>query len=100
VPVSDFLFAVTGAKADRLLTAAESQALGADLGKPALTVDLETKDAGKETLTLYPAVAAGTPARVNGRDVVLLLPGDKLQEIQEKWAEVKKAKPLGDEGKK
>lgn len=105
VPVSDFLFAVTGAKADRLLTAAESQALGADLAKPALTVDLETKgeggrDAGKETLTLYPAVAAGTPARVNGRDVVLLLPGDKLQEIQGKWAEVKKAKPLTDEGKK
>jgi len=107
VPVSDFLFAVTGAKADRLLTAAESQALGADLGKPVLTLDLETKgkegkegrDAGKETLTLYPAVAAGTPARVNGRDVVLLLPGDKLQEIQGKWAEVKKAKPLGDEKK-
>jgi hypothetical protein len=100
VPVSDFLFAVTGAKADRLLTAAESQALGADLGKPALTLDLETKDAGKETLTLYPAVAAGTPARVNGRDVVLLLPGDKLQEIQGKWAEVKKARPLVEEGKK
>jgi len=105
VPVSDFLFAVTGAKADRLLTAAESQALGADLGKPALTLDLETKgeggrDAGKETLTLYPAIAAGTPARVNGRDVVLLLPGDKLQEIQGKWAEVKKARPLGEGGKK
>jgi hypothetical protein len=100
VPVSDFLFAVTGAKADRLLTAAESLALGAELAKPALTLDLETKDAGKETLTLYPAVAAGTPARVNGRDVVLLLPGDKLQEIQGKWAEVKKAKPVGEEGKK
>jgi Domain of unknown function (DUF4340) len=100
VPVSDFLFAVTGAKADRLLTAAESQALGADLAKPALTLDLETKDAGKETLILYPALAAGTPARVNGRDVVLLLPGDKLQEIQGKWAEVKKARPLGEEGKK
>lgn len=97
VPVSDFLFAVTGAKADRLLTATESQALGADLTRPALTVDLETKEAGKETLTLYPAVAAGTPARVSGRDVVLLLPGDKLQEIQGKWAEVKKAKPLTEE---
>jgi hypothetical protein len=99
VPVSDFLFAVTGAKADRLLTAAESQALGANLAKPALTVDLETKDAGKETVLLYPAVAAGTPAKVSGRDMVLLLPGDKLSEIQGKWAEVKKAKPLT-EGKK
>jgi hypothetical protein len=96
VPVSDFLFALTGAKADRLLTAAESQALG--LGQPALTADLEIKDAGKdvgkETLQLYPAQAAGTPARVSGRDVVLLLPGDKLKEIQDKLAEVKNAKPL------
>jgi uncharacterized ParB-like nuclease family protein len=101
VPVSDFLFAVTGAKADRLLTAAESQALGANLAKPALTLDLETKDAGKETLLLYPAVAAGTPAKVSGRGVVLLLPGDKLAEIQGKWAEVKKAQPLKEEkGKK
>jgi hypothetical protein len=100
VPVSDFLFAVTGAKADRLLTPPELAALGSDLSKPALALDLETKDAGKETLTLYPAVAAGTPARVSGRDVVLLLPGDKLQEIQGKWAEVKKAKPLTPEEKK
>jgi len=94
VPVSDFFFAVTGAKADRLLTAAESAALGANLAKPALTIDLETKDAGKETLTLYPAVAAGTPARAVGRDVVLLLPADKLKDIQGKLAEVRSAKPL------
>jgi Domain of unknown function (DUF4340) len=92
VPVSDFLSAVTGAKADRLLTAAEAAALGT--AKPALTVDLEPKEGAKETLTLYPAVAAGTPARVSGRDAVLLLPGDKLQEIQGKLADVKNAKPL------
>jgi len=94
VPVSDFLFAVTGAKADRLLTAAESVALGANLAKPALTVDLEPKDGAKETLMLYPPVAAGTPARVGGRDIVLLLPSDKLKEIQGKLDEVKNAKPL------
>jgi hypothetical protein len=98
VPVSDFFFALTGAKADRLLTAAEAAALGSSpgggLAKPALTVDLETKEAGKETLTLYPAVAAGTPARVGGRDVLLLLPADKLAEILGKLAEVRNAKPL------
>jgi len=94
VPVSDFLFAVTGAKADRLLTAAESVALGANLTKPALTVDLEPKDGAKETLILYPPVAAGTPARAGGRDIVLLLPSDKLKEIQGKLDEVKNAKPL------
>jgi hypothetical protein len=92
VPVSDFLFAVTGAKADRLLTAAEAAALGA--ARPALTVDLQPKDGAKETLTLYPAVASGTPAWVSGRDAVLLLPGDKLQEIQGKLADVRSAKPL------
>jgi len=92
--VSDFLFAVTGAKADRLLTAAESVALGANLAKPALTVDLEPKAGAKETLMLYPPVAAGTPARVGGRDIVLLLPSDKLKEIQGKLDEVKNAKPL------
>jgi hypothetical protein len=94
VPVSDFLFAVTGAKADRLLTAAESVALGANLAKPALTVDLEGKEGAKETLLLYPPIAAGTPARAGGRDIVLLLPSDKLKEIQGKLDEVKNAKPL------
>jgi len=94
VPVSDFLFAVTGAKADRLLTAAESAALGANLAKPALTVDLEGKEGAKETLLLYPPIAAGTPARAGGRDIVLLLPSDKLKEIQGKLDEVKNAKPL------
>src|SRR5436305_5061126 len=66
VPVSDFLFAVTGVKADRVLTPAAAAALGAGAGAPALAVDLESKDAGKETLTFYPPLAAGTPARVSG----------------------------------
>jgi hypothetical protein len=98
LPVSDFLFTLAGAKADRLLTADEAAALG--LARPALTVDLESKDAGKETLTLFPAVAAGTPARVSGRNVVLLLPPGALQEIQGKLADVKSAKPLDEPKKK
>jgi hypothetical protein len=98
VPVSDFFFTLTGAKADRLLTADEAAALG--LARPALTVDLESKDAGKETLTLFPAVAAGTPARVSGRNVVLLLPPGALQEIEGKLADVKSAKPLDEPKKK
>jgi len=62
--------------------------------KPALTVDLEGKEGAKETLLLYPPIAAGTPARAGGRDIVLLLPSDKLKEIQGKLDEVKNAKPL------
>jgi Domain of unknown function (DUF4340) len=100
VSVSDLLFAVTDAKADRLLTSQEAAGMGAALARPAVTIDLDAKAAGKETITLYPPVAAGTPARVSGRDVILLLPGDKLNEVQGRIADVRKAQPLKEEGKK
>ena len=90
LPVSDLLFAVTGAKADRLLTPAEAQGLG----KPAMTFELRTKDAGNETLTLYPLVAGGVPARASGRGGVLLLPADTLQQVQAKLKAVQEAKPV------
>ncbi|HEX5719939.1 MAG TPA: DUF4340 domain-containing protein [Thermoanaerobaculia bacterium] len=90
LPVSDFLFALVQARAERLLLPGE---LGI-AGKPALTVTLKDKEAGEETLTLYPPVAAGVPARAAGRDLVLLLPAGTLGEIQGKLAEVRKAKPL------
>lgn len=89
LPVSDFLFALVQARAERLLLPGE---LGI-AGKPALTVTLKSKDAGEETLTLYPPVAAGVPARASGRDLVLLLPAGTLGEIQGKLAEVRKAPP-------
>ncbi|HVG06578.1 MAG TPA: DUF4340 domain-containing protein [Thermoanaerobaculia bacterium] len=90
LPVSDFLFALVQARAERLLLPGE---LGIS-GKPALTVTLKGKDAGEETLTLYPPVAAGVPARAAGRDLVLLLPAGTLGEIQGKLAEVRKARPV------
>lgn len=93
LPVSDFLFALVQARAERLLSPAEAAALGI-AGKPALTVVLKSKDVGEETLTLYPPVAAGVPARATGRDLVLLLPAGTLGEVQGKLAEVRKAKPL------
>jgi hypothetical protein len=92
LPVSDLLFAVTGGRADRVLTAAEAQGLHAGTAKPLLTFELRTKDAGNETLTLYPPVAGGVPARASGRDVVLLLPADTLQQIQAKVTAVREAK--------
>jgi hypothetical protein len=90
LPVSDFLFALVQARAERLLLPGE---LGI-AGKPALTVTLKGKEAGEETLTLYPPVAAGVPARASGRDLVLLLPAGTLGEIQGKLAEVRKAPPV------
>ncbi len=90
LPVSDFLFALVQARAERLLLPGE---LGI-AGKPVLTVTLKGKEAGEETLTLYPPVAAGVPARAAGRNLVLLLPAGTLGEIQGKLAEVRKAKPV------
>lgn len=89
LPVSDFLFSLTGATAERLLAADD-----VPLGKPVLTVTLKPREGAQEVLTLYPQVAAGVPARASGRDLVLLLPAGTLQEIQAKLAEVRKAKPV------
>jgi len=97
LPVSDLLFAVTEAKADRLLTPAEAGPLGAGAGQPAATFELKGGQAGSETITLYPPLAGaarGVPARASGRDTVLLLPEPKLKEIQDRVAAVRAAKPL------
>ncbi|HEY3571998.1 MAG TPA: DUF4340 domain-containing protein [Thermoanaerobaculia bacterium] len=90
LPVSDLLFAVTGARAQRVLDAAEA----AGLAKPLLTFELHGKELGDETLTLYPPTKDGVPARVSGRDVVLLLPADTLQQIQAKLKGVREAKAV------
>jgi hypothetical protein len=91
LPVSDLLFLVTGARAGRLLTPAEAQPLQA--AKPLLTFTLRTKTMGEETLTLYPPRPEGVPARVSGRQTVLLLPADTLPQVQKKLEEVRTAKP-------
>jgi hypothetical protein len=95
LPVSDLLFSLIGAKADRLLTPDEAVAVGiTPNGKPALTVTLGSKSKGQETLKLYAPVAAGTPATASDRNLILLLPPGTLGEIQGKLAEVRKAKPV------
>jgi hypothetical protein len=94
LPVSDLLFAVTGARASRLLTPEEAQAMQAAFARPLLTFTLYTKDVGNETLTLFPAVKDGVPAKASGREVVLLLPADTLREIQEKLRGVRGAKAV------
>jgi Domain of unknown function (DUF4340) len=114
LPVSDLLFAVTDAKADRLLAPDEARALAAALaGPPLLAFDLKAGAAGNETLTLYPPLpapagkaapgdtpaTARVPARASGRDVVLLLPESKLKDIQDKLAAVRTAVPLAPDKK-
>jgi hypothetical protein len=97
--VSDVLFAVTGAKADTLLTPEAARARGLDLGKPTLTVTLNAGTPKAETLTLYPLATGGYPARAAGRDLVLLLPEDRIKELNERLADLRKAKPLPPEEK-
>ena len=98
LPVSDLLLAVTSAKAEHLLSPREAQAQGMASWKPALTVELRTKDAGTETITLYPPAAGGAPARVGGRDTVLVLPADTLQKIQDRLKDVRTARGVGRRG--
>jgi Domain of unknown function (DUF4340) len=97
LPVSDLLFAVTEAKADRLLTPAEAASLGAGAGQPVAIFELKAGQAGSETITLYPPLSGathGVPARAAGRDTVLLLPEPKLKEIRDRVDAVRAAKPL------
>lgn len=99
--VASLLAAVTGARADSLLDAAEAGQRGARLDAPTLTLTLTASDGAKADLTLYPALADGAvPAKAAGRDAVLLLPAAKAQDVVDKLAAVRAAKALPQEEKK
>jgi hypothetical protein len=102
LPVSELLFALVETKADRFLAADEARAAVPVTAKPTLVFDLKSS-AGNETISLYPAVggpatsagaAGGVPARVSGREPVLMLPAGKLGELADKLAAARTAKPL------
>ncbi|HEX5759043.1 MAG TPA: DUF4340 domain-containing protein [Thermoanaerobaculia bacterium] len=93
--VSDLLFAALGAEAERLLTPDEARAEGIALDRPSLTAVLDGGPPKGETLTLYPPARGGAfPARASARDVVLLLPAERVQEIRDRLADLRKAEPL------
>ena len=95
-PVSDLLFAVVGGKATRFLTPDEAKT--ALSGKPQVTVTLKAeKNGGEETVAIYPPGAiggGGSPVKTSGRDALLLLPSDKLAEIEKQIAAIRAAAPL------
>jgi uncharacterized protein DUF4340 len=98
-PVSELLFAVTGARADRLLGSEEARAAGAALDRPILTLTLKgaaggPPGGGEETLSFYRAVPAGVPVRSSGRDAVLLVPRNTVETIQRQVAAIRAAKPV------
>lgn len=91
--VGDLLYALTAAKAERLLVG--DDAGGAPVASPRLTVIFTDADGGEETLTAYDPRPDGlVPARVSGRDTVLLLGGDAFAEVEAKVAAVRAAEGL------
>ena len=102
-PVSDLLYAVTGARGDRLLSRADAIAAGAQLAKPVVTVKLIAADKSEETLTLYPSLPDGTaPAMASGRDgVVSMLNKTFVDDLLSKVQALRTAPPMAaksDEG--
>lgn len=96
-PVSDLLYAVTEAEAERLVSLDEARAEGWSLDEPTHTVILTAEGRPSETLHLYPPVAAGVPARSSDRKAVLLLSEDRLQTLDEALAGVRDAEPVPEE---
>jgi hypothetical protein len=91
--VSDLLFAVVGGKATRFLTPEEAKM--ALSGKPQMTVTLKAeKNGGDETVSIYPPGGSGAAVKTSGRDALLLLPSDKLAEIEKQIAAIRAAAPL------
>ncbi len=96
-PVSDLLYALSSARADRLLSQSEAARLGAALSAPAFTATLTASDKSVETLTLYPPLADGAvPGMASGRDTVLLLPKSAADDVRSKLETLRKAEPMAE----
>lgn len=90
--VGDLLYAITSARAERVLAGAEAAAV--PLAKPRVTIVFADAQGGEETLTLGERRPDGVPARVSGRSVVLLLPDKSADELLARIEGVRKAKPI------
>jgi hypothetical protein len=91
-PVSDLLAAVTAARAERLVPVGEGGALLA--GQPALTLRLVGRQGNEESLQLWASMPEGTPGRVSGREVMLLLPTELPASLAQHLQAVRDAEPL------
>ena len=90
---SNVLYPLTEAKAERLVADA-AEVSGVDLSEPQLTVTLASDD-GEETLKLYGRTEDGLfAARTDGRDVVLLLQAEKIDELLDAVQSLRDAEPV------
>ncbi|MDA8017385.1 MAG: DUF4340 domain-containing protein [Thermoanaerobaculia bacterium] len=89
---SNVLYPLSEVRAERLL--AESDAVELDLEEPQLRVTLVNED-GEENMLLYGLTDEGLfAARAEGRDVVLLLPAEKVDELLEAVKALRDAEPV------
>jgi hypothetical protein len=93
-PVSELLYALTGIEAESALGGAAPSA------DPVLTLELSGDAAARqETLSLYAAGEYGaSPARVDGREVTLLLGEGAVADLELKLAEARSAEAPSAEG--
>jgi hypothetical protein len=93
-PVSDLLYALTGARAGEVLERPAALARGANLTAVTRQFVLQWQDGG-ETLVLHPALASGeVPATSADREAVLLLPATTAGELLEKEAALRAAEEV------
>jgi hypothetical protein len=109
-PVSDLLFAVTDARAERVTRRAAARAAG-HLGEPELSITLTGGDAAgagtgadedaapsSETVILYPPTAEGeVPATVTGRDYALYLAPASAETLRDSLERLREVEPLPEE---
>ena len=94
----DLLYALTSARAERLIEKLATESTPAP-SPPTLTVTLSDGDGNEEVLTLLAGgdpAAAVSPALTRGRSVMLLLPREKVTELEKKIAAVRAAEPVAD----
>lgn len=89
---SDALYPVVEVKAREIVSRAEAQARGFQLTTPRLEIELDA-EGKKEKLAVYPAQGELAAATSEGRDSVLLLPNDKLLDLEAKIEALRTAQP-------
>ncbi len=92
---SDALYPIVEVKAQEIVSKAEAASRGFALTSPRLEIELDT-ESKKERLAVFAAQGELAAATSEGRDSVLLLPNDKVVELEQKVETLRTAKPASD----
>jgi hypothetical protein len=95
---SDLLYAITETAAERILSLAETETLGADWESPVLELKLAgEEESEREELSLFTSAAGEHLGRTGDRESVLVLPADAVEEIHNKIAAARSADTVPEE---